>query len=245
MVAKRHAEIKARIKTVAVDFTQVVVDPAGAQEGAGEAGVNRLGGRHAADSLCAGEHDLVAGEHALVLVEEAREVCHQLAGGCEPLRRGIHAATAEALVVAHHAGSSERLEQIDDLFTLTEGVEQRGERGTEVVEQEANQTRVVNQAGHLGQNDAQVLGAIGYGLAEEFFHCEGVGPVGRQRAQVVEAVGVRHRPQITGVLGDLLVVAVQVAEDRFEFHNHLAVEGGDHAENAVGGRVLRAHRHLQ
>jgi hypothetical protein len=36
------------------------------------------------------------------------------------------------------------------------------------------------------------------------------------------------------------MVAMEIAEDRLESHHALAIEGHIHAEDAVGGRVVRA-----
>ena len=104
---------------------------------------------------------------------------------------------------------------------------------------------MVHQARELRHDDAQVLRAVGHGEAAELLDREGVGPVVRHRTQVVEPVGVGHRRQVAGALGDLLVVAVEVTENGLELHDALAVERHDHAEYAVGGRVLRSHRDLE
>ena len=42
-------------------------------------------------------------------------------------------------------------------------------------------------------------------------------------------------------LGDFLVVAMEVAEDRLELDDAFAVEHDVHAEDAVRGRMLRPH----
>ena len=42
---------------------------------------------------------------------------------------------------------------------------------------------------------------------------------------------------------ELLVAAVEIADDRVDAHHRLALEREDRAEDAVGGRVLRPHVH--
>ena len=100
---------------------------------------------------------------------------------------------------------------------------------------------MILHARQLSENDANVLGALRYFLARKLLDRQRVGPVVGERADVIEAVGVRHRRQIAGLLGDFLVVAMQVAEDRLEAYDTLAVERQVHAEDAVRRRVVRPH----
>ena len=81
--------------------------------------------------------------------------------------------------------------------------------------------------------------------ARQLFDGQRVGPVVGEGAEIVEAVGVGHRAEIGLVLGDLFVVAMEVTEDGLEFDDAFAVEHDVHAEDAVGGRVLRAHRDFE
>ena len=104
---------------------------------------------------------------------------------------------------------------------------------------------MIQKTRQLGEDDADVFGALGDGLAGEFFDGEGVGPVIRHRREIVEAVGVRHRPEIGDGLAEFFVVAVEITEHGLEFHDGLAVERDDHAEDAVSGRMVRAHRDLE
>ena len=101
------------------------------------------------------------------------------------------------------------------------------------------------QAGQLGGDHANVFGAFGHLQTGELLNRQRIGPVVRQRAKVIQPVRVRHRAEISSVLGDFLVVAVQIAEDRFELHHALAVQRHVHAKDAVRRRVLWPHRHFQ
>jgi hypothetical protein len=100
---------------------------------------------------------------------------------------------------------------------------------------------VILQAGEFAGDDAEVFGAFRDFDAGKFLDGERVAPVVGDGADVVEAVGVRHRAEEGLVLGDLLVIPVEVAEDRLEPDDDFAVEDDVHAEDAVGRRVLRAH----
>ena len=61
-----------------------------------------------------------------------------------------------------------------------------------------------------------------------------------EAAQPVDAVDQRGDLRVGADLGELLVAAVHVAHDRLGRDDLLAVELGDDAQRAVGGRVLRA-----
>ena len=127
-----------------------------------------------------------------------------------------HAAAAEAHVVAHHARAGEGFEEVENLLALAEGVHQRRAAGAHVLHQEADEAGVVLQAGQLAGDDAEVLGALRNLDAGELLDGERVGPVVGDGAEVVEAVGVGHGAEVGFVLGDLFVVAMQVAEDGLE-----------------------------
>ncbi len=104
---------------------------------------------------------------------------------------------------------------------------------------------MILQTSQFGGDDAEVLGALGHLDSGELFDGEGVGPVVGEGAEVVEAIGVRHGAEVGFVLGDFFVVAVQVAEDRLQFDDLFAIERDVHAEDAVSGWVLRAHRDFE
>ena len=120
------------------------------------------------------------------------------------------------------------------------GVPQRAH----VLQEKTEERGVVLQPRQLGQDDAKIFGALGHLDPGEFLDAERVGPVVRHRAKVIEPVGVGHRAEIARVLADLLVVAMEITKDRLEFPDDFAIERHVHAKNAVGGRMLRPHRHF-
>jgi len=78
--AERHAEVEAGVESVAVHLAEVVVDAAGAEDGAGDAGVDGLGsGRGTPTPWVRASMISLPVSMRLVLVEEAREVVHELA----------------------------------------------------------------------------------------------------------------------------------------------------------------------
>ena len=78
VIAQRNAKFEPRIKSVAIHFAKVIIHPAGAQHGAGDAGVDRQLGGKLADILCARDDDLVADNQLLELIEESRETIDNL-----------------------------------------------------------------------------------------------------------------------------------------------------------------------
>ncbi len=90
-------------------------------------------------------------------------------------------------------------------------------------------------------DDADVLGAFRHLDAHQFFDRQCIAEVVGHGIEVVQPVGVGHVLQEGVALADLLVVAVQVAHDRLQADDGLAVEHHHRAENAVGGGVLRTH----
>ena len=93
----------------------------------------------------------------------------------------------------------------------------------------------------LRREDADVLGAARDLDVEQLLEGHDAGPLAEQRADVLERVEVADRLVVVGVLAELLDAAVEVAEDRVEVDDLLAVELEDDPQHAVGRRVLGAH----
>ena len=202
-------------------------------------------GSQFADALGAGDHNLVAENQILELVEEFRESVDNLLCGSIQSGACIDPAAAEPHVITHHPGTGERFEQIEDFFAFAECVHQRRAPRAHVAEQKSEERSVILQPGQLGQNDPQIFGAIGDFDAGEVLHAEGIGPVVSHGTKIIEPIGIRHRAEISGVLADFLVVAMEITENRFELAHDFAVERDVHAKDAVGRWMLRPHRHFE
>ena len=81
----------------------------------------------------------------------------------------------------------------------------------------------------------------GTSTSSSFSNAMTAGPLAEQRADVLERVEVADRLVVVGVLAQLLDAAMEVAEDRVEVDDLLAVELEHDPEHAVGRRVLRPH----
>ncbi len=198
-------------------------------------------GQHA-DALRARHEDFVLAQQRLELVEEARELVHHLLRLLQPAGRQVATAAAEAHVIAHHPRAGERLEQVEDLLPLAEGIHQRRAHRAHVLQRESRR----GEAWFCRRVSSAVITRMysarsGTCRPASFSTRQRVGPVVGQRAEIIQPVRVGHRAQVGRVLADLLVVAVQVAEDRLELDHALAVEHHVHAEHAVRGGMLRPH----
>src|SRR5947209_5115990 len=104
---------------------------------------------------------------------------------------------------------------------------------------------MVLQSRQFGENHSQIFGALGNFDASELLNAERISPVVRHRTKIIEPIGVRHRTEISRVLADLLVVAVEITEYRLELAHDLALKRDIHSKHAVGRWMLRAHRHFE
>src|SRR5437867_1699184 len=146
MVAERHAKFEARIKAVAVHFTQVIVHPAGAQHRARDAGVNRQLGGKFPDVLRSRDDNFILHNQLFQLVDKLGEAIDERLSSFHPSRRRVAPAPAKTHVIAHHARTGERFEQIEDFLAFAERIHKRRTPGAHVVEQKSEQRRVILQS---------------------------------------------------------------------------------------------------
>ena len=245
MVAQRHAERVATVDAVAIHLAEVVVHTAGTQHRAGDAGADGKFSGQLAHALRAGHEDFVAGEKFIKLIQKPRILGHDFLRPVQPAVRQVTPTATKAHIIAHHARARERLDEVQNLLALAEGIHQRRAQRAHVLEQEPREASVVQHARQLGGDEANVFRALGHLQPDELLDRQCVSPVVRQRAEVIQPVRIRHRAEVTDVLGNLLVVPVQVAEHRLELHHRLAVEHHVHAEDAVRRGVLRPHRDFE
>ena len=104
---------------------------------------------------------------------------------------------------------------------------------------------VILQSCQLRRNHANVLGALRHLQPGQLLDGERICPVIRQRADVVQPIGVRHRREIARSLGDLFVVAMQIAEHRLQLHHAFAIQHHIHAEHAMRRRMVRPQRNFE
>jgi hypothetical protein len=90
-------------------------------------------------------------------------------------------------------------------------------------------------------NDAQVLGALGHVDPDELLDGAAEGHRVEEVGQVVHPLDHRDGLPVRLVLARLLDAGVQVADDRLDVADDLALERDEQPQHAVRGRVVRAH----
>src|SRR5438045_9704447 len=104
---------------------------------------------------------------------------------------------------------------------------------------------MVLQSSEFCQNDSHILSPLRHLNSCQFLNAECIGPVVSHGTEVIEPVRVRHRAEITGILTNLLVIPMQITENRFELPNGFSLERDVHRENAASGCMLRSNRDLE
>ena len=196
--------------------------------------VDRAQAAHPADE------DLVLVEQRHVVVDLLGRLAHPVAEAAHELvvQVAVHATDAE--VVEQHPLAGQGREHVDDLVALDERPQDR-RQAAEVQRHPAHEQRVAGDAVQLAGEDPDVFGAARDLDIEQLLEGHDRRPLVEQRADVLERVRVADGLVVVGVLAQLLDAAVEVAQDRIEVHDLLAVELEDDPEHAVRRRVLRAH----
>ncbi len=170
-------------------------------------------------------------------------VCRLAHPGAQPAHElvvevAVHAADPE--VVEEHPLAGQGGQHLDDLVALDEAPQDRGQ-AAEVEGEPAHEQGVAGDPVQLAREDPDVLGPARDLDVVELLEGDHRRPLAEQRADVLERVHVADRLVVVGVLAQLLDAAVEVAEDRIEVDDLLAVDLEDDPQDAVGRRVLGPH----
>ena len=141
----------------------------------------------------------------------------------------------------HHAGAADAFEDLLKLLALAEAVHEGGAEDADVGAEGAVEEHVAGDAIELAEDDADELGALGGGDAHELLGGEAEDELVVEVRHVVEAVEERDDLPVVLALAELLGAPVEVADDGLSVDDALALDGEDHAEDAVGAGVLRPH----
>ena len=153
---------------------------------------------------------------------------------------GLVLQAADAESVRGEARAAIFLEDLENLFAIAEGVEQRRD-GADIERMRAQPELVAGDAVQFGEDDADMLGARRRFHVEKFFDRLAVAQTVRDRGHVIHAVDIRIEHRISAVLANFLDAAVQIADDALEAQNFFAIEPQNDAQHAVRGGMLRAH----
>ncbi len=145
-----HVELEAVVDRVRVRAADVVGHAGGAQHRPGHGGVDGILGAQVANALDARDQHLVLGQQAVHLLHFAGQpVVDQFVDLAERVLGHVAHHAAEAEVVAHHARTGDRLEDIQDQFAFLEGVQRGGVHGAQVVQEHAQEDQVVLDAARV------------------------------------------------------------------------------------------------
>ena len=162
---------------------------------------------------------------------------HPVAEAAHELVVEVAVDAADPEVVEEHPLAGDRGQHLHDLVALDEAVEDRRE-AAEVEGVEAHRQEVAGDPVQLAGQDPDVLGPARDLDVEELLVGHDRRPLAEERADVLERVHVGDRLVEVGVLAELLDAAMEVAEDRVEVDDRLAVELHHHPQDAVGRRVV-------
>ena len=139
--------------------------------------------------------------------------------------------------IRNHAGvkpaAGDELNDVHELFPLTEGVETRG-HGAHVVAEGAEPDEMVVDPEELAQEDPDELGPLGDVDAGQGLHRLEVGQVVGGARHVVHPVGVGDELVPGLSLADLLDAPVVVADVHGEIDDLFAIQPGDEPHEPVG-----------
>ena len=213
--------------------------PGRAQQRAGHAEVEQLLLGQRADAAQALHEDLVLVQQVAVDVGALGHDAREPADHLDPAGGDVLDDAADLEVARVHALAGRHLEQVEELLALAEAVPPDRDRA-EVQRARPEPHEVAHDPVELHVDDAQVLRAPGDLDLEQRLD----GAAERVR---VEVVGEVVHPLDDGdglpvalLLGRLLDPGVDVADDRLDVAQDLAVERDEQAQHAVRGRVVRA-----
>ena len=137
------------------------------------------------------------------------------------------------------AAAGRGFDEVEDVLAVAEPVERRRERA-HLEAHLAEEEQEGRDPAQLGEDRADVLRARRGLDAEQLLGGVDERHLVGEARQPVDAVDERGDLRVRAELGELLVAAVHVADDRVGGDHALAVEADDDAQRSVGRRVLRA-----
>ena len=156
----------------------------------------------------------------------------------DPAPRQVVLQPADAVEVRVEAPAGDGLDEVEDVLAVAEAVE-RGRDRADLQAHLAEEQHEGGDARQLGEDRADVLRARRRLDPHEQLGAVDERHLVREARQPVDAVDQRGDLRVGAELGELLVAAVHVADDRIGRDHPLAVEAHDETQRAVRRRVLR------
>ena len=159
----------------------------------------------------------------------------------DPAPRQVVLEAADAVEVRVEAPAGDGLDEVEHVLAVAEAVEGGRDRA-DLQPHLAEEQQERRDPRELGEDRADPLRARRRLDAHELLGRVDERHLVREARQPVDAVDERRDLRVGAVLGELLVAAVHVADDRVGRDHALAVEPHDEPQRAVRRRVLRAER---
>ena len=167
------------------------------------------------------------------------EVLQELVQGRPEIVRGVEEHATGAHVTHGDPRSAEHLKQVQDPFPQTEGIHQGRSQCAQVLEEETDAHQVTGHPLQFGGQGPQVFGPLGNFGPNQFFHRQAVCLVIDHGRNIVQTVGQGDYLGVIALFGQLLGATVEVAKDRLNFQDILAVKGNAQPKHPVCAGVLR------
>ena len=193
-----------------------------------------------ADILGALQPDAVGGQQRFVFVDLRREEGQEILYVLFEAGVSLILAAADAEGMRGEARAAVLFENLQNLFPVAEGVEQR-RHGSDIERVRAQPKLVAGNAIQFGQDHANVLRARRRLHVHQLLDRFAVAQPIRHGGAIVHPVDVGIEHRVGAVLGDFFHAAVQVSDDALGAENFFAVELQDDAQHAVRRRMLRSH----
>ena len=234
----RDLEVEVVVARVGRGLAQVPRVAGGAQQRAGDAELQQRLLVHDVGAAQTREQELVVVDQVRVLVQARREAGRELLDLLDPAGRDVLGDAADLEVARVHALAGRHLEQVQDRVAVAPAVEEHGHRA-EVQAAGGEPQQVRRDPVELHVRDAQVLGARRDVDAEQRLDRAAVGHRVEVVREVVHPLDERDDLPVRLVFAVLLDARVDVADDRLDVLDDLALERRDQPQHAVGGGVVR------
>ena len=187
------------------------------------------------------QEDFALAEEGVALVDAGLEDVHELGHAVGEVVGHVAGKAADAEVAVHHARAADGFEELLDMLALNEAVHEGRSENAHILAVGAVEHHMAADAVELAEDDPDELRPLRHGEAHQLLGGHTEDELVVEVGQVVQAVEQGDDLAVVLPLAELLRAPVQVADDRLEVHHPLTIHAEDHAEHAVGRRVLRPH----
>ena len=233
-------EIVLLVAGIGLRLAQIPFHAGRAQHRAGDAVFLALVGDQNAHVLQPPHPDPIVGQQFLVFIHFGQEPVAELLDLLLETVVGLVQQPADAEGVGGEPRAAVLLENLERFFALAQAIENR-RNGADIEGVRAQPQQMAGDAVQLGEDHAHRLRPRRRFDVEQLLDRQAVAQAVGDRGHVIHAVHIGGELLIGAVFADLLHPAVQVADDALGAVDFLAVELQDHAQHAVGGRMLRTH----